>query len=79
MGTGCRWGRFGELIKSIVLPTIGLKGVRPPADASSGLTELRFATTETTETYMIAMSRNLERYSRPADFCSDRHSIFRIH
>jgi hypothetical protein len=47
-------------------------------DATSRLTSLLFAPTETTQAYMEALQAHLKQYGRPVALYSDKHSIFRV-
>ena len=48
-------------------------------DATSQLTSLYFAPTESMHTYFLATKQHLERYGKPIAFYSDRLGIFKVH
>ncbi len=76
---------FGELIQADGSPHDWFEDRGPRCtlivfidDASSELTQLRFAPAETTQAYMQTLDSHLETYGRPGAIYSDKHSIFRI-
>jgi hypothetical protein len=48
-------------------------------DATSQLTSLYFAPTESMHTYFLATKQHLERYGKPIAFYSDRLGVFKVH
>lgn len=47
-------------------------------DATSYITELRFAESETTLDYFSALKNQLERYGAPRSIYSDKHGVFKV-
>jgi sulfur relay (sulfurtransferase) complex TusBCD TusD component (DsrE family) len=47
-------------------------------DATSRIQELRFAPTETSETYFKVMEAYIEKYGLPLGTYSDRHGVFHV-
>lgn len=80
-----RRSRFGELIQIDGSPHDWFEG-RSAADtlivfiddATSRITTMRFAPTETTLGYMHALHDHISLRSAPAALYSDKHSIFRV-
>jgi len=80
-----RRSRFGELIQIDGSPHDWFEGRAPKCtlivfidDATSQLTALRFAPSETTQVYMETFAHHLKQHGRPAAIYSDKHSIFRV-
>lgn len=77
--------RFGELIQIDGSPHAWLEGRGPRCtlivfidDATSLLTALHFAPSETTRAYLEALRSHVLAHGRPLAFYSDRHGIFRV-
>jgi transposase len=77
--------RFGELIQIDGSPHAWFEDRGPRCalivfidDATSRLTALRFAPTETTRAYLEALRSHVLAYGCPLAFYSDRHGIFRV-
>ena len=77
--------RFGELIQIDGSPHDWFEGRGPRCtlivfidDATSRLTALRFAPTETTKDYLGALRAHVLAHGVPLAFYSDRHGIFRV-
>lgn len=80
-----RRARFGELIQIDGSPHDWFEGRGPRCtlivfidDATSRLTALRFAPTETARAYLEALRSHVLEHGRPLAFYSDRHGIFRV-
>lgn len=80
-----RRARFGELIQIDGSPHNWFEGRGPRCtlivfidDATGRLTALRFASTETTRSYLEALRDQVLAHGRPLAFYSDRHGIFRV-
>ena len=80
-----RRARFGELIQIDGSPHDWFEGRGPRCtlivfidDATSRLTALRFAASETTRAYLETLRNHVLDHGRPLAFYSDRHGIFRI-
>ena len=77
--------RFGELIQIDGSPHAWLEDRGPRCtlivfidDATSRLTALHFAPSETTRAYLTALRSHVLAHGRPLAFYSDRHGIFRV-
>ncbi|HEV2041890.1 MAG TPA: ISNCY family transposase [Casimicrobiaceae bacterium] len=77
--------RFGELIQIDGSPHAWFEDRGPRCtlivfidDATSRLTALRFAPTETTRAYLEALRSHVLAHGCPLAFYSDRHGIFRV-
>lgn len=77
--------RFGELIQIDGSPHDWFEGRGPRCtlivfidDATGRLTALRFASTETTRAYLLALKDHVQAHGTPLAFYSDRHGIFRV-
>jgi transposase len=77
--------RFGELIQIDGSPHAWLEDRGPRCtlivfidDATSRLTALHFAPSETTRAYLEALRSHVLAHGRPLAFYSDRHGIFRV-
>ena len=77
--------RFGELIEIDGSPHAWLEDRGPRCtlivfidDATSRLTALHFAPSETTRAYLEALRSHVLAHGRPLAFYSDRHGIFRV-
>ena len=77
--------RFGELTQIDGSPHAWLEGRGPRCtlivfidDATSLLTALHFAPSETTRAYLEALRSHVLAHGRPLAFYSDRHGIFRV-
>src|SRR5271157_2206710 len=77
--------RFGELIQIDGSPHAWFEDRGPRCtlivyidDATSRLTALRFAPTETTRAYLEALRSHILAHGCPLAFYSDRHGIFRV-
>lgn len=77
--------RFGELIQIDGSPHAWLEDRAPRCtlivfidDATSRLTALHFAPSETTRAYLAALRSHVLAHGRPLAFYSDRHGIFRV-
>ena len=77
--------RFGELIQIDGSPHAWLEGRGPRCtlivfidDATSRLTALHFAPSETTRAYLEALRSHILAHGLPLAFYSDRHGIFRV-
>ena len=77
--------RFGELIQIDGSPHAWLEDRGPSCtlivfidDATSRLTALHFAPSETTRAYLEALRSHALAHGRPLSFYSDRHGIFRV-
>jgi len=77
--------RFGELIQIDGSPHAWLEDRGPRCtlivfidDATSRLTALHFAPSETTRAYLTALRRHVLAHGRPLALYSDRHGIFRV-
>lgn len=77
--------RFGELIQIDGSPHDWFEGRGPRCtlivfidDATSRLTALQFAPTETTKAYLSALRAHVLAHGVPLAFYSDRHGIFRV-
>jgi len=77
--------RFGELIQIDGSPHDWFEGRGPRCtlivfidDATSKLTSLLFAASETTRAYLQALRRQVLTHGQPLAFYSDRHGIFRV-
>jgi len=77
--------RFGELIQIDGSPHAWFEERGPRCtlivfidDATSRLTALRFAPSETTRAYLQALRSHVLAHGRPLAFYSDRHGIFRV-
>jgi len=77
--------RFGELIQIDGSPHAWLEDRGPRCtlivfidDATSRLTALQFAPSETTRAYLAALRSHVLAHGRPLAFYSDRHGIFRV-
>jgi transposase len=77
--------RFGELIQIDGSPHAWLEDRGPRCtllvfidDATSRLTALHFAPSETTRAYLEAVRMHVLAHGRPLAFYSDRHGIFRV-
>jgi transposase len=77
--------RFGELIQIDGSPHAWLEDRGPRCtlivfidDATSLLTALHFAPSETTRAYLEALRSHVLAHGRPLAFYSDRHGIFRV-
>ena len=80
-----RRARFGELIQIDGSPHAWFEDRGPRCalivfidDATSRLTALRFAPTETTRAYLEALRSHVLAHGCPLAFYSDRHGIFRV-
>jgi len=77
--------QFGELVQIDGSPHDWFEGRGPRCclhafvdDATSRILQLRFAPTETVNTYFAAAEEYMSRYGRPVTFYSDRYGIFRV-
>ena len=77
--------RFGELIQIDGSPHAWLEDRGPRCtlivfidDATSRLTALHFAPSETTRAYLVALRSHVLAHRRPLALYSDRHGIFRV-
>jgi hypothetical protein len=77
--------RFGELIQIDGSPHDWFEGRGPHCtlivfidDATSRLTALHFAPTETTKAYICALRTHILSHGAPLAFYSDRHGVFQV-
>ena len=77
--------RFGELIQIDGSPHDWFEGRAPHCtlivfidDATSRLTALHFAPTETTKAYICALRTHILSHGAPLAFYSDRHGVFQV-
>jgi transposase len=77
--------RFGEMIQIDGSPHDWFEGRAPRCtlivfidDATSRLTTLRFAPTETTEAYLRALRQHILTHGVPLAFYSDKYGVFRV-
>ena len=77
--------RFGELIQIDGSPHDWFEGRGPHCtlivfidDATSRLTALHFAPTETTKAYIFALRTHILSHGAPLAFYSDRHGVFQV-
>jgi transposase len=80
-----RRASFGELVQIDGSPHAWFEERGPKCcllvfidDATSRLLQLYFCEVETTNAYFNATQSYIKKWGRPASFCSDRHSIFRV-